>query len=242
MIRLWRQLSSRCTAKTFLVWGRGKCFDGIEVMLQPQVLIMRSSPRPASAPRVASVLRDTASLTTGVVGNRTLRVGQYVQTGTQLMAVVPIHEVYIIANYKETQLTHVFAGQPVKIEVDMFPGTTFAGHVDSLLGFALFGSVYVLPQYLGQVQRYNAEQIGQVLAWTGLPQLLLIPLVPRLMKIADVRYICFASIILFAVSCHRGAIFRIERQDSDFRARWIGPVAIMSDTGTKRHCGDRSLA
>ena len=58
-----------------------------------------------------------------------------------------------------------------------------------LVGFALFGSVYVLPQYLGQVQGYNAEQIGNVLAWTGLPQLLLIPLVPLLMKRFDVRYI-----------------------------------------------------
>jgi DHA2 family multidrug resistance protein len=70
-----------------------------------------------------------------------------------------------------------------------------------LVGFALFGSVYVLPQYLGQVQGYNAEQIGQVLAWTGLPQLLLIPLVPRLMKIVEVRYLGFAGIAIFAVSC-----------------------------------------
>src|SRR5215471_17421709 len=70
-----------------------------------------------------------------------------------------------------------------------------------LVGFALFGSVYVLPQYLGQVQGYNAEQIGKVLAWTGLPQLLLIPLLPRLMKLVDVRYIGFAGIALFAVSC-----------------------------------------
>ena len=55
-----------------------------------------------------------------------------------------------------------------------------------LVGFALFGSVYILPQYLGQVQGYNAEQIGKVLAWTGLPQLLLIPLVPMLMKRFDI--------------------------------------------------------
>ena len=54
--------------------------------------------------------------------------------------------------------------------------------VNVLVGVALFGTVYILPQYLGQVQRYNAEQIGNVLAWTGLPQLLLIPLVPMLMK------------------------------------------------------------
>jgi membrane fusion protein, multidrug efflux system len=68
----------------------------------------------------------------GVVGNRTLRVGQYVQAGTQLMAVVPTDGSYIVANYKETQLTHVRAGQPVQIRVDMFPGTVLRGHVDSL--------------------------------------------------------------------------------------------------------------
>ncbi|MEK1901717.1 MAG: HlyD family secretion protein [Rhizobium sp.] len=68
----------------------------------------------------------------GTVGNRTLRVGQYVQAGTQLMAVVPTTAAYIVANYKETQLTDVHAGQPVAIEVDMFPGRTYRGHVDSL--------------------------------------------------------------------------------------------------------------
>jgi DHA2 family multidrug resistance protein len=70
-----------------------------------------------------------------------------------------------------------------------------------LLGFALFGTVYILPQYLGQVQGYNAEQIGNVLAWTGLPQLLLIPIVPLLMKRCDPRYISFVGISIFAASC-----------------------------------------
>lgn len=68
----------------------------------------------------------------GVVGNRTLRVGQYVQAGTQLMTVVPTSAVYVIANYKETQLTDVHAGQPVDVDVDMFPGKVYHGHVDSL--------------------------------------------------------------------------------------------------------------
>ena len=68
----------------------------------------------------------------GVVGNRTLRVGQYVQAGTQLMAVVPTAAAYVIANYKETQLTAVRPGQPATIEVDTFPGATFKGHVDSI--------------------------------------------------------------------------------------------------------------
>jgi membrane fusion protein (multidrug efflux system) len=68
----------------------------------------------------------------GVAGNRTLRVGQFVQAGTQLMALVPARGAYVIANYKETQLSDVRAGQRVDIEVDMFPGKTVHGHVDSL--------------------------------------------------------------------------------------------------------------
>ena len=68
----------------------------------------------------------------GSVGVRTLRIGEYVQAGTQLMAVVPLQAVYITANYKETQLTDVRPGQPVTIDVDTFPGTTVHGHVDSL--------------------------------------------------------------------------------------------------------------
>ncbi len=71
----------------------------------------------------------------------------------------------------------------------------------TLLGFALFGSVYILPAYLGQAQGYNAEQIGQVLAWTGLPQLILIPLVPKLMQRFDARYIAFTGLTIFAYSC-----------------------------------------
>ncbi|MGM4964425.1 DHA2 family efflux MFS transporter permease subunit [Tardiphaga sp. 1201_B9_N1_1] len=71
----------------------------------------------------------------------------------------------------------------------------------TLLGFALFGSVYILPAYLGQAQGYNAEQIGAVLAWTGLPQLVLIPLVPRLMKRFDTRYIAVIGLTIFAYSC-----------------------------------------
>jgi membrane fusion protein (multidrug efflux system) len=68
----------------------------------------------------------------GVVGNRTLRTGQFVQAGTQLMSLVPVSGAYIIANFKETQLTHVQKGQAVDVEVDMFPGQVVHGHVDSL--------------------------------------------------------------------------------------------------------------
>jgi MFS transporter, DHA2 family, multidrug resistance protein len=69
-----------------------------------------------------------------------------------------------------------------------------------LLGVALYGSVYILPVYLSRIQGYNSEQIGMVLAWTGLPQLLLIPLVPRLMMRFDPRLIIGIGFTLFAAS------------------------------------------
>jgi DHA2 family multidrug resistance protein len=69
-----------------------------------------------------------------------------------------------------------------------------------LLGVALYGSVFILPVYLSRIQGYNSEQIGMVLAWTGLPQLVLIPLVPRLMKRIDARIVIAAGFVLFAAS------------------------------------------
>jgi membrane fusion protein, multidrug efflux system len=68
----------------------------------------------------------------GTVGDRTLRVGQYVQAGTQLMAVVPLSAVYLTANYKETQLTDVRPGQNVTIAIDTFPSATVHGVVNSI--------------------------------------------------------------------------------------------------------------
>jgi membrane fusion protein, multidrug efflux system len=68
----------------------------------------------------------------GVVGQRAIRVGNYVSPGTALLAVVPIAAAYVLANYQETQLTHMALGQKVKITVDAFPGAVLNGHVDSL--------------------------------------------------------------------------------------------------------------
>jgi DHA2 family multidrug resistance protein len=69
-----------------------------------------------------------------------------------------------------------------------------------LLGIVLYGSVFILPNYLSRIQGYNAEQIGTVLAWTGLPQLLLIPLLPRLMRLFDPRIFIAFGLALFAGS------------------------------------------
>jgi DHA2 family multidrug resistance protein len=76
----------------------------------------------------------------------------------------------------------------------------FASIANFLLGSALYGSAFILPLYLSQVQGYNAEQIGMVLAWTGLPQLVLIPFVPQLMRRVDARLLAAGGLALFAVS------------------------------------------
>jgi membrane fusion protein, multidrug efflux system len=94
----------------------------------------------------------------GTVGARSLRVGQYVQAGTQLMAVVPLDAVYIVANFKETQLTNVRGGQPVELKVDSFGATTLKGHVDSLspasgLEFALLPPDNATGNFTKIVQR-----------------------------------------------------------------------------------------
>ncbi len=94
----------------------------------------------------------------GTVGARSLRVGQFVQAGTQLMAVVPLDAVYVVANFKETQLTHVRSGQPVELTIDGFHGTRLRGHVDSLspasgLEFALLPPDNATGNFTKIVQR-----------------------------------------------------------------------------------------
>ncbi|WP_036476757.1 DHA2 family efflux MFS transporter permease subunit [Myxosarcina sp. GI1] len=69
------------------------------------------------------------------------------------------------------------------------------------LGLGLYGSVYILPLYLTQIQDYTAMQIGEVIMWSGLPQLLLIPLVPKLMQRFDVRFLAAVGFSIFALSC-----------------------------------------
>jgi DHA2 family multidrug resistance protein len=108
--------------------------------------------------------------------------------------------------------------------------------VNVLVGFALFGTVYILPQYLGQVQHYNAEQIGKVLAWTGLPQLVLIPLVPLIMKRFDVRFVAFVGIGIFAASCFMNTNLSLDNAGDQFLlpniVRAIGQALVLTPVST----------
>nr|WP_244641925.1 HlyD family secretion protein [Chelatococcus reniformis] len=109
----------------------------------------------------------------GTVGARSLRVGQYVSAGTQLMAVVPLGAVYVVANYKETQLAAVRPGQAVAVEVDTFPGVRLTGHVDSLspasgLEFSLLPPDNATGNFTKIVQRIPVRITLDASALTGL--------------------------------------------------------------------------
>ncbi len=68
------------------------------------------------------------------------------------------------------------------------------------LGIGLYGSVYALPLYLAQIQGYNAMQIGEVIMWMGAPQLLIIPLVPKIMKYISPKWLCAFGFAMFAIA------------------------------------------
>jgi membrane fusion protein (multidrug efflux system) len=93
----------------------------------------------------------------GYVTHRTVETGAYVQTGQALMAIVP-HDVWVVANFKETQLTHMRAGQPVTVSVDAYPQIQFKGHVDSVQSgtgprFSLLPPENATGNYVKVVQR-----------------------------------------------------------------------------------------
>ena len=69
------------------------------------------------------------------------------------------------------------------------------------LGLGLYGTVYLLPVYLGLIKDYSPLQIGEVIAWSGVPQLFLIPLVPKLTQRFDIRFVAAVGFSLFAISC-----------------------------------------
>lgn len=68
----------------------------------------------------------------GKIGRRSARVGAYVTTGAPVLAIVPVSDAYVVANFQENQITHMRAGQSARIRVDSLPGVDIQGHIDSL--------------------------------------------------------------------------------------------------------------
>jgi DHA2 family multidrug resistance protein len=97
--------------------------------------------------------------------------------------------------------------------------------INVTLGLGLYGTVYIMPLYLSQIQGYNAMQIGEVLMWVGFPQLFIIPFVPKLMQKIDVRLLIAVGISLFAVSCFMNST--LTNQTGLDQLRWSQLVRAM---------------
>jgi membrane fusion protein (multidrug efflux system) len=107
-----------------------------------QLNVLETQKRQAKATlKAQQAARDLAKITLGyarivapvdgMVSERRVRPGQYVSVGTQVISLVPLPDVWVIANYKEVQMTRVRLGQPARVTVDAFPGVVLRGHVDS---------------------------------------------------------------------------------------------------------------
>jgi membrane fusion protein (multidrug efflux system) len=100
----------------------------------------------------------------GYIAKKSVEVGNQIQSGQSLMAIVPLNDIWITANYKETQLERVKPGQKVKIEVDTYPGKLFDGKVESVQAgtgavFSLFPPENATGNYVKIVQRLPVKII-----------------------------------------------------------------------------------
>jgi membrane fusion protein (multidrug efflux system) len=96
--------------------------------------------------------------TDGYVTKKSVEIGNQIQAGQPLMAVIALDDIWVVANYKETQLKKVRPGQPVAIKIDTYPGKVFTGKVDSVMAgtgavFSLFPPENALGNYVKVVQR-----------------------------------------------------------------------------------------
>jgi membrane fusion protein (multidrug efflux system) len=120
----------------------------------------------------------------GVVGKRTVEVGQNVEPGQVLLSIVPLDDIWVTANFKETQLRKMRPGQKVKISVDTY-SRTYDGHVDSIAGasgarFSLFPPENATGNYVKVVQRIPVKIVfekGQDSEHLLLPGMSVVPAV-----------------------------------------------------------------
>lgn len=103
----------------------------LEAQITESEAAIRSAQASLAAARLNLEYTTIIATQDGVIGQRQVKPGQLVGVGTQITTLTPLPNVWVIANYKETQLTHMAVGQAARITVDTYPGYTLKGHVDS---------------------------------------------------------------------------------------------------------------
>ena len=127
-----KQAASQLAAQRASVAAAERRVRSINAQVKQAEAQAESAEAQRDAAKVNAEASEIIASVGGRVGDKTVRVGQFVQAGTRLMSVVPTDKLYITANFKETQIGHMRAGQPVSIRIDALPGQKLQGHVDSV--------------------------------------------------------------------------------------------------------------
>jgi membrane fusion protein (multidrug efflux system) len=131
-----------------------------ESLIPPQVALIQQREAALRAAELNLSYTKLCAPADGYIANRTVSTGNQIQPAQPLMAVVPLNQkdIWITANFKETDLTHVRPGQKVKIKVDTYPGKEFSGRVHSIMAgtgavFSLFPPENATGNFVKVVQR-----------------------------------------------------------------------------------------
>lgn len=162
------QLDESESARSRAEAGVSAASAGVEAQQQKIVVLAAQREAALAAIAQAEAARDLARIdlestvvrapVAGVVGNRQVRVGRLVAPGTPLLDIVPVHDVWVVANFKETQLDRIRPGQRVRIRIDGYPGDALEGVVDSFApgsgsSFSLLPSDNATGNFVRVVQR-----------------------------------------------------------------------------------------
>ena len=93
----------------------------------------------------------------------------------------------------------------INLRLFRYPSFAVACTIMTALGLGLYGTVFIIPEYLSSVQGYSASEIGGTLIWVGIPQLFILPFVPKLIKIFDIRWVIAVGCFFFSLSCFMNA-------------------------------------
>lgn len=135
-----------------------------ESSIEPQKALIRQKEASLSAAELNRSYTKIYAPANGYITRKSVEIGNQIQAGQPLMAVVSLDDVYVVANYKETQLEKIKVGQKVEIKVDTYPGKVFKGRVDSIMAgtgsvFSLFPPENATGSYVKVVQRIPVKII-----------------------------------------------------------------------------------
>jgi membrane fusion protein (multidrug efflux system) len=135
-----------------------------EASLEPQKALIKQREALLGAAELILSYTKIPAPSDGYITRKSVETGNQVQPGQPLLAVVPLEDIWVIANYKETQIERIRPGQKVKIKVDTYPGRTFNGRVESIMAgtgsvFSLFPPENATGSFVKVVQRVPVKII-----------------------------------------------------------------------------------